>query len=66
VNARDAAHALKSSSTNIGALAFAELCNEVEAAAKQETIDHACAPVNKLLGEDRHVLAALTAPSIAA
>ncbi len=63
---KSAAHALKSSSANIGALAFAELCNEVEAAARQETIDHACALVNKLLGEHRQVLAALTAPSIAA
>jgi two-component system sensor histidine kinase/response regulator len=63
---KSAAHALKSSSANIGALAFAELCNEVEAAAKQETIDHACALVKKLLGEHRQVLAALTAPSIAA
>ena len=38
---RQAAHALKSSSANVGAMAFADLCKEVELAAAAGKLDHA-------------------------
>ncbi len=63
---KTAAHALKSSSANVGALGFAELCKEVEAAARQENIAQACALVDKLLAQHEQVLRALEAPGIAA
>jgi signal transduction histidine kinase/DNA-binding response OmpR family regulator/HPt (histidine-containing phosphotransfer) domain-containing protein len=63
---RDAAHALKSSSANVGAMRFAELCREVEEAASADKIDEACVLVGKLLREHEEVLQALQAPNIAA
>jgi signal transduction histidine kinase/DNA-binding response OmpR family regulator len=63
---REAAHALKSSSANVGALQFAELCKEVEMAAAQGQLDFARALVDKLLLEYKHVLQALDAQNIAA
>jgi CheY-like chemotaxis protein len=58
---RQAAHALKSSSANVGAMAFAELCKEVEVAAAQGRIDQARVLVDGLLVEHRKVLQALQA-----
>jgi CheY-like chemotaxis protein len=63
---REAAHALKSSSANVGALQFAELCKEVEIAAAEGQLDYARALVDKLLAEYKHVLQALDAQNIAA
>jgi two-component system, sensor histidine kinase and response regulator len=63
---RQAAHALKSSSANVGAMAFAELCKEVELAAAQGRLDHARVLVDALLAEHRKVLQALDAQNIAA
>jgi HPt (histidine-containing phosphotransfer) domain-containing protein len=63
---REAAHALKSSSANVGALQFAQLCNEVEMAAAQGQLDCARALVDELLVEYKHVLQALDAQNIAA
>ena len=63
---RQAAHALKSSSANLGAMAFAELCKEVELAAAQGRLDHARVLVDALLAEHRKVLQALDAQNIAA
>jgi two-component system, sensor histidine kinase and response regulator len=63
---RQAAHALKSSSANVGAVAFADLCKEVEVAAVEGKLDHARALVDGLLVEHRKVLQALDAQNIAA
>jgi two-component system, sensor histidine kinase and response regulator len=63
---KTAAHALKSSSANVGALSLAELCKEVEAAARQENIAQACTLVDKLLAQHEQVLRALETPGIAA
>jgi two-component system sensor histidine kinase/response regulator len=63
---RQAAHALKSSSANVGAMAFADLCKEVEVAAAQGKVDQACLLVDGLLAEHRKVLQALDAQNIAA
>ena len=63
---REAAHALKSSSANVGALQFAELCKEVEMAAAEGQLDYARVLVDKLLAEYKHVLQALDAQNIAA
>jgi signal transduction histidine kinase/DNA-binding response OmpR family regulator len=63
---REAAHALKSSSANVGALQFAQLCKEVEMAAAQGQLDYARALVDQLLVEYKHVLQALDAQNIAA
>jgi two-component system sensor histidine kinase/response regulator len=60
------AHALRSSSANVGAIAFAELCRDVEAAAVQGDKTHACALVDKLLADHRQVLQALEAQTMAA
>jgi two-component system, sensor histidine kinase and response regulator len=61
---RQAAHALKSSSANVGAMAFADLCKEVELAAANGRLDQAL--VDGLLAEHRKVLQALDAQNIAA
>ena len=61
-----AAHALKSSSANVGALTLAELCAEVEAAAKGGQMDLARDLVKKLILEHVQVLRALQAKSQAA
>jgi CheY-like chemotaxis protein len=61
-----AAHALKSSSANVGALTLAELCAEVEAAAKGGKMDLAKDLVKKLILEHVQVLRALQTKSQAA
>jgi CheY-like chemotaxis protein len=61
-----AAHGLKSSSANVGALALAELCNEVETAASGGRVEHALGLVKKLVAEHRQVLRALEAHNLAA
>ena len=63
---RQAAHALKSSSANVGAMAFAELCKDVEVAAAQGKVDQARVLVDGLLAEHKKVLQALDAQNIAA
>jgi signal transduction histidine kinase/CheY-like chemotaxis protein len=63
---RQAAHALKSSSANVGAMAFADLCKEVEVAAAQGKVDQARVLVDGLLAEHKKVLHALDAQNIAA
>jgi two-component system sensor histidine kinase/response regulator len=63
---RQAAHALKSSSANVGAMAFADLCKDVEVAAAQGKLDQARVLVDALLAEHRKVLQALDAQNIAA
>jgi two-component system, sensor histidine kinase and response regulator len=63
---RQAAHALKSSSANVGALAFADLCKDVEQAAAAGQLDHACLLLEELLAEHTQVLQALDAQDLAA
>jgi signal transduction histidine kinase/CheY-like chemotaxis protein len=63
---RQAAHALKSSSANVGAMAFADLCKEVEVAAAEGKLERARVLVDGLLAEHRKVLQALDAQNIAA
>jgi signal transduction histidine kinase/CheY-like chemotaxis protein len=63
---RQAAHALKSSSANVGAVAFAELCKDVEVAVAEGKIDYARVLVERLLAEHKLVLQALDAENIAA
>jgi CheY-like chemotaxis protein len=63
---REAAHALKSCSANVGAIAFAEMCKDVEMAAADGNLDSARELVEKLLAEYIHVLQALDAQNIAA
>jgi signal transduction histidine kinase/DNA-binding response OmpR family regulator len=64
---RQAAHALKSSSANVGAMAFADLCKDVEVAAAEGKLDQARMLVDGLLEEHKKVLQALDAQnSIAA
>jgi len=58
---RQAAHALKSGSANVGAMAFADLCKEVEVAAAQSRLEQAKALVVELLAEHSKVLQALAA-----
>ena len=58
---RQAAHALKSSSANVGAMAFADLCKEIEVAAAQGRLERAKALVDELLAEHSKVLQALAA-----
>jgi two-component system, sensor histidine kinase and response regulator len=66
VGIRQAAHALKSSSANVGAMAFAELCKHVELAVEHGKLDDARVLVDRLLGEHQQVLQALDAQNIAA
>jgi CheY-like chemotaxis protein len=61
-----AAHALKSSSANVGAVTLAELCKDVETAVADGAFDFACLLVERLLAEHRQVLQALGEQSIAA
>ena len=63
---RQAAHALKSSSANVGAMAFADLCKDVEIAAADGKLDCARLLVDELLAEHQKVLQALEAQNIAA
>ena len=61
-----AAHALKSSSANVGAIALSELCKDVEAAAGDGNLVFAGALIEKLLMEHQQVLQALGEQNIAA
>ncbi|HEX4243850.1 MAG TPA: response regulator [Steroidobacteraceae bacterium] len=61
-----AAHALKSSSANVGAVALAELCRSIEAAAAEGRIDLAGMLVERFLHEHRRVLQALDQEIMAA
>jgi signal transduction histidine kinase/DNA-binding response OmpR family regulator len=61
-----AAHALKSSSGNVGATALAALCKELEAAAASRQLDAVPVLVERLLTEHQQVLEALGAVSAAA
>jgi two-component system, sensor histidine kinase and response regulator len=61
-----AAHALKSSSANVGATALADLCKEIEAAAGGGDLQTACVLIERLLAEHQRVLQALDAQNIAA
>jgi two-component system, sensor histidine kinase and response regulator len=63
---KQAAHALKSSSANVGAIAFAELCKDVEVAAREGRLDDARVLVERLLAEHTQVLQALEAQNLAA
>ena len=63
---RQAAHSLKSSSANVGAMVFAELCKDVEVAAEEGNLDSARVLLDKLLAEHKQVLQALDAQNIAA
>jgi two-component system, sensor histidine kinase and response regulator len=63
---RQAAHALKSASGNVGADAFAELCREVERAAADGNFDGACLLLETLRDEHRRVLQALDTPELLA
>ncbi len=58
---RQAAHALKSSSANVGAMAFADLCKDVEVAAAEGKLEQARTLVDGLLTEHKKVLQALDA-----
>src|SRR5262249_11740834 len=63
---RQAAHALKSSSANIGAMALADLSREIELAASAGNIDQACLLFDSLSGEHARVLQALESQDLAA
>jgi two-component system, sensor histidine kinase and response regulator len=63
---RQAAHALKSSSANVGALAFAELCKSVELAAAEGRAADFDSLVDLVLSEHRKVIKALEPHSLAA
>jgi signal transduction histidine kinase/DNA-binding response OmpR family regulator len=63
---RQAAHALKSSSANVGALAFAELCKSVELAAVEGRIAEAQGLLPSIEAEHQKVLRALEAEREAA
>ncbi len=63
---RQAAHALKSASANVGANVFAEICKEVELAAANGKFEDACLLLETLLEEHKKVLQALEARDLAA
>jgi signal transduction histidine kinase/CheY-like chemotaxis protein len=63
---RQAAHALKSSSANVGALAFAELCKCVELAAAEGRLAEVSALVTSVASEHQKVLQALEVHTLAA
>jgi two-component system, sensor histidine kinase and response regulator len=54
-----AAHALKSSSANVGATALAALCTDLEKAAQEGRVELATNLIHRLIGEHREVLHAL-------
>jgi two-component system sensor histidine kinase/response regulator len=60
---RKAAHALKSSSANVGAEQLAGLCRELEAVGRQATIEEAHEPLAQAEAELRRVVAALQGSS---
>jgi len=63
---RQAAHALKSASANVGANAFAEVCKELEIAASNGSLEEACLLLDVLRDEHKRVLQALDAQDLAA
>ena len=63
---RQAAHALKSASGNVGATVFADICKEVEFAATNGKFDDACLLLESLREEHKKVLQALDARDLAA
>jgi two-component system, sensor histidine kinase and response regulator len=63
---RQAAHALKSSSASVGALAFAELCKTIELAAAEGRLPEVSALVSSLVSEHQKVLQALEVHRLAA
>jgi signal transduction histidine kinase/CheY-like chemotaxis protein len=63
---RQAAHALKSASGNVGASAFADLCKELERAAAAGDLGLACLLLDTLREEHRRVLQALDTPELLA
>jgi len=58
---QSSAHALKSSSANLGALALAQLCKEMEEEARGKTLSHAAARMVRVEHEFGLVRAALRA-----
>jgi HPt (histidine-containing phosphotransfer) domain-containing protein len=56
---RKAAHSLKSSSANVGALGLAATCAELEIAAGDERADHVRSLIERLVSEHESVLRAL-------
>jgi CheY-like chemotaxis protein/HPt (histidine-containing phosphotransfer) domain-containing protein len=58
-----AAHSLKSSSANVGAIKLASLCKELETMGKANTINNARELVNQMDSEYQRVIATLTAMS---
>jgi CheY-like chemotaxis protein len=63
---RQAAHALKSASANVGASVFAELCHDVELALVDGKFDEACLLLESLREEHKRVLQALNTRELAA
>ena len=63
---RQAAHALKSASANVGANVFAEVCKEVELAAANGKLEDACLLLESLREEHKKVLQALETRDLAA
>jgi two-component system, sensor histidine kinase and response regulator len=63
---RQAAHALKSASANVGANVFADICKEVELAAASGKLEDACLLLDSLLEEHKKVLQALDTKDLAA
>jgi signal transduction histidine kinase/CheY-like chemotaxis protein len=61
-----AAHALKSSSGNIGAVVLAELCANLESAARSAVLEDAATLLNRIVAEHAAVLKNLDAQSAAA
>jgi signal transduction histidine kinase/DNA-binding response OmpR family regulator len=59
-------HALKSSSANMGATCLAEICRDIESAARDGNLDLACVLVERLLAEHKEVLQALGEQGLAA
>lgn len=60
------AHALKSSSANVGATVLAEICREIETAVREDRFEQGCLLVERLLDEHKQVLRALEAQGLAA
>ena len=63
---RQAAHALRSSSANVGAMAFSDLCQELEQSAAGDNPGQTRTLVEQVLAEHKQVLEALEAQNIAA
>lgn len=61
-----AAHALRSSSANVGAIRLAELCRQLESAAKAGALDAALAGVNGVVSEHELVMGAFREEGVAA